>query len=920
MDSTSSPTPHGRSMAWNPPTLAPSNGIIPVGTTQDRLLHSIPHNRPQYTASTTLTNSPQQCSKRSRITRACDTCRKKKIRCDVDNCQPCTTCKQYDWQCTFNDTARKRGPPKGYIEGLEARLARMEQLLSKTHGDDPDNGAPIHAVATPQTPLPHHSTVHHTVEPIMKTTTVTASSSLSYSCSAPLENKLLGDCYVPPKGKIVRYLGSSSMLYMVNDILEESGHSKDKVSFNCNSSTSIVAQNGNKIPRSSENVSSGNSLGTSSVSENDNDDNSANFTSLELQQGIFQMRRINGHNDDLVMVRDETEDERKAQAAAGFEQEKMESIIPRYILTNLINIYFDPGCPTLPILDKEEFISSFQGTTTPPLSPILIYAVCSYACFLIPSDHPLFTQSGFGRDYIFQTLVDRACNFIRSEHLVPQIQTIQALILLCAHPIYSSISYRNWILSGMAVRMAQDLGLHRSVVHTGTPAHIVENRRRLWYSVYLTERWCCSVMGRPLAIADSDCDVDLPSVDAVDQPGKYAMFVNLVKLSGILGEVLRRIYSPKAKAMGYATHIMEQTVWSLDKMLKEWWDDAPKECLITQDQLGKMKGMEHTHSDIFRSGGPLSVCYYAVVVLLFRPFIVIECRKHHSSKLFDDAPKRCMDAAKNAIDVARHIPGREVARFGWNFAGYAVFQATLIHIYNCTSDDPYVAQMSRDYVRTSIDECVAPLSNDIPFGPPAVQFAENLLRLVKMNTSSTSDNTTTSFDQQPLSAPIHDQPPASAKSTFNNAQTQSPSSPDTALHYRTTSAPLPQMIPTALTSDHRTRNDNCVSSIPTFGSSTRALVGNNITNNHGTIKSSLSTAIPKEQSDNGTFASNPMDFITMALNGDPLADDKSNSIMTQETWQYLFTSAGTPFATDANDTLDFQASWENMFMENPGGL
>lgn len=381
---------------------------------------------------------------------------------------------------------------------------------------------------------------------------------------------------------------------------------------------------------------------------------------------------MNGYDDDLMMVRDETEDESRIQAAAAGEQEIMNSIIPKSMLANLINIYFEAQSMTLPILDKDEFIGSFEGKTHPPPAPLLTYAICSYACFLVPSYHPIFAESGLERNQIFHALVDRAGMFIRSEYLVPRIQTIQALILLCAHPTYSSGSYRNWLLAGMAVRMAQDLALHRSVTITGsTPADdaLIEKRRRLWYAVYVTDRWCCSVMGRPLAIADSDCDVDLPNVDAVGEPGKYTMFVNLVKLSGILGEVLRRIYSPKAKAMGYGTHIMEQTVWSLDKMLKEWFDHVPSECLITQDELRGMQGMERSRQDRFRSGGPLTVCYYAVVVLLFRPFIVFESGNHHSSKLFKDAPGRCMEAAKNAIDVARYIPEGEINRFGWNFAG-----------------------------------------------------------------------------------------------------------------------------------------------------------------------------------------------------------------------------------------------------------
>jgi len=67
--------------------------------------------------------------KRRRIARACDICRKKKIKCDGK--QPCSHCQNYKTDCAFTFTEKKRAQPKGakYIEGLENRLGRMEHLL-----------------------------------------------------------------------------------------------------------------------------------------------------------------------------------------------------------------------------------------------------------------------------------------------------------------------------------------------------------------------------------------------------------------------------------------------------------------------------------------------------------------------------------------------------------------------------------------------------------------------------------------------------------------------------------------------------------------------------------------------------------------------------------------------------------------------
>ncbi|ORZ13578.1 hypothetical protein BCR42DRAFT_66502 [Absidia repens] len=52
--------------------------------------------------------------KRMRISRACDGCRRKKIKCDTEGeGSTCKSCRLANTVCTFKDSAKKRGPPKG---------------------------------------------------------------------------------------------------------------------------------------------------------------------------------------------------------------------------------------------------------------------------------------------------------------------------------------------------------------------------------------------------------------------------------------------------------------------------------------------------------------------------------------------------------------------------------------------------------------------------------------------------------------------------------------------------------------------------------------------------------------------------------------------------------------------------------------
>ncbi|KOS16948.1 Activator of stress protein 1 [Escovopsis weberi] len=72
----------------------------------------------------------QPIQKRRRVTRACDECRRKKIKCDGK--QPCTHCSVYSYDCTYDKPSnRRRNPAPQYIEALENRLQRAEMLLRK---------------------------------------------------------------------------------------------------------------------------------------------------------------------------------------------------------------------------------------------------------------------------------------------------------------------------------------------------------------------------------------------------------------------------------------------------------------------------------------------------------------------------------------------------------------------------------------------------------------------------------------------------------------------------------------------------------------------------------------------------------------------------------------------------------------------
>ncbi|TEY40873.1 hypothetical protein BOTCAL_0416g00050 [Botryotinia calthae] len=67
--------------------------------------------------------------KRSKVSRACDECRRKKIRCNANepgNEDICSNCKRVGVHCQFSRQPMKRGPSKGYIKELADRINTLE--------------------------------------------------------------------------------------------------------------------------------------------------------------------------------------------------------------------------------------------------------------------------------------------------------------------------------------------------------------------------------------------------------------------------------------------------------------------------------------------------------------------------------------------------------------------------------------------------------------------------------------------------------------------------------------------------------------------------------------------------------------------------------------------------------------------------
>ena len=98
-----------------------------------------PHGSLDHLAQQYITNPHQNSQdnipprKRSKVSRACDECRRKKVKCDASSEtgeEPCSNCRRSTMRCLFSRIPQKRGPSKGYIKELADRIHHIEGKLA----------------------------------------------------------------------------------------------------------------------------------------------------------------------------------------------------------------------------------------------------------------------------------------------------------------------------------------------------------------------------------------------------------------------------------------------------------------------------------------------------------------------------------------------------------------------------------------------------------------------------------------------------------------------------------------------------------------------------------------------------------------------------------------------------------------------
>lgn len=195
------------------------------------------------------------------------------------------------------------------------------------------------------------------------------------------------------------------------------------------------------------------------------------------------------------------------------------------LAVDLINLFFEKVQPWLPLLHRPRFQSQFEnlllvdGDVMTKFSvdeALLLYGMFAMSARF--SNHPRFaTIRARDRGHVFAERARKVYTQARSLRN-PTLTYLQGCILLAFYFYTSGPTHQGWILIGVCVRLAYDLGLSEIDDEDWAPPSPVdavekEEMRRSWWLVWELDAFASTVSRNPFSIDRKRMAVNLPISD-----------------------------------------------------------------------------------------------------------------------------------------------------------------------------------------------------------------------------------------------------------------------------------------------------------------------------------------------------------------------------------------------------------------------
>ncbi|KIY44293.1 hypothetical protein FISHEDRAFT_51737 [Fistulina hepatica ATCC 64428] len=582
-------------------------------------------------------HSQPDASKKRRIQRACDICRRKKSDGVQGNPRPCSNCSLYGFECTYVESARVR---THHLSALASLLtgAQLRRELGEPFGKDGVSAEESAPLLCPDMDLSKELAGDDAWLP--KQPPLLDPSPLACSQSLPIDPNHLDRTPTQVALHAIRGINSSSV--SEEDLPDSSAF---LLEYHPSDFAAEMAKL-NITPAEARffGKSSGMALvQTAVLLKQEYTGRKESFEDTILHARRPEFWELHPWEDDLVIP----------SAEYTFPTDDL--------LLQLLDLYFRNVNVFFPLLHRPTFEAAVSSGLHRRDDDFAVNLLLVCALGSRYSDDPRVLLDGVdsllsaGWKYFRQVQVLR-----RSMLTPPSLYDLQFYVLSVLFLQTTSAPQACWTMIGIGVRLAQDVGAHRRTVFTGGSRLDNELWKRAFWCLVWMDRNFSAALGRPCATQDEDFDLDYPmEVDdeyydtseegqkhpwrqPEGKPSLITFFNCSLQLNQILAMCLRTIYSiNKSKVMlGFVGDRWEQQIVAeLDSALNKWVDSVP-------DHLK----WDPTREDSLFSAQSVFLYsnYYHLQILVHRPFIP---SPRKPSPLSYPSLAICANAARSCIHV-----------------------------------------------------------------------------------------------------------------------------------------------------------------------------------------------------------------------------------------------------------------------------
>ncbi|CAI7660227.1 unnamed protein product [Penicillium pancosmium] len=293
----------------------------------------------------------------------------------------------------------------------------------------------------------------------------------------------------------------------------------------------------------------------------------------------------------------------------------------------------------------------------------------------------------------------RSCDELMSKEnllLRPSLATIVGLLLLGSTYVARGVTTKGWLLTGYALRMIYDLGLHIDRKSSDDDNVIEEEaRRRIFWGAFICDKLQSLYLGRPFAIKLRDAHVSLELKDIMEENELWTPYEDLANqtmndknvsrskfpiysvscfqrfclLSKIMTRIIDEFY-----VVGATVESAQSSLRSIDNLLQQWEQNLPEGLRI--DATSRCGPAVSNAPNVLC----LHVIYHALRILLHRPLVADGHLRSASPPAV--SWKRCSEAAEKITQIVALYRQLYTLRGAPYLISYGLYVACTIHVRN----------------------------------------------------------------------------------------------------------------------------------------------------------------------------------------------------------------------------------------------